>query len=76
MALQSDKVKEWGGVDKESDLVHYIPTTTGADGKIVWGGLAGGAIAGQHGIPVHAIRAEARFDVPGGKYGAIESMLG
>lgn len=114
MALQSDKVKEWGGVDKEIDLVHYVPTTTGADGKIVWGGfvdgkpagptaaylgedfiggqnprlkgvvaVGGGEIAGQeaqyarqHGIPVHYIRAEARFDVPGGKYGAIDSMIG
>lgn len=114
LALQSDKVKEWGGVDPHLDYVHYLPTTTGPDGKIVWGGfldgkpagptagylgedfiggknprlkamvaIGGGEIAGQeagyarqHGVPLHYIRAEARFDTPGGKYGAIDGMLG
>ncbi|MBS2035220.1 hypothetical protein JST97_09535 [bacterium] len=113
LAIQSDKVKEWGGVDKQIDLVHYVPTTLGADGKIVWGGfvegkpvgptaaylgedfiggqsprlkavvaVGGGEIAGQeavyarqHGIPVHYVRAEARYEVPGGRFGAIDSML-
>jgi len=121
LALQSDKVKEWGGVDKELDLVHYVPTTTvpstGPDGsvtqKICWGGfldgkpvgptaaylgedfiggknprlkgvvaIGGGEIAGQealyarqNGVPLHYIKAEARFEVPGGKYGAIDSLL-
>ncbi|MBT9588332.1 hypothetical protein IV102_33650 [bacterium] len=122
LALQSDKVKEWGGVDKHLDYVHYVPTTiidsTGPDGtvtsKVAWGGfidgkpvgptaaylgddfvggknprlkgvvaVGGGEIAGQeavyakqHGVPVHYIRAEAKFDVPGGKFGAIDGMLG
>lgn len=113
LAIQSDKVKEWGGVDARIDLVHYVPTTLGADGKIVWGGfldgkpvgptsaylgedfiggksrrlkavvaVGGGEIAGQeavyarqHGVPVHYVRAEARFEVPGGQFGAIDAVL-
>jgi hypothetical protein len=121
LAFQSDKVKEWGGVDRHLDYVHYVPTTmvpsTAADGtvtsKIAWGGfldgkpvgptaaylgedfvggkrprlqgmvaIGGGDIAAQEaqyarkkGIPLHYIRAEARFDVPGGKYGAVDGVL-
>ena len=122
LAFQSDKVKEWGGVDAHLDYVHYVPTTTvpstEADGsvtsKIVWGGfmdgkpagptaaylsedfvggknprlkrmvaIGGGDIAAQEAqyaqekaIPVHYIRAQARFEVPGGKYGSVDGVLG
>lgn len=113
LALQSDEVKEWGGVDQHLDYVHYVPTTTDASSQIVWGGfldgkpagptaaylgddfiggknprlkgvvaVGGGEIAGQeaiyakqHGIPLHYVRAEARFEVAGGKFGAIDGML-
>ena len=112
MAIQSDKVKEWGGVDRHLDYVHYVPTTY-KDSQIVWGGfvdgkpagptaaylgedmiggknprlkgviaLGGGEIAGQealyargHGVPLHYIRAEARLEGAGGKYGAIDAMI-
>ena len=45
MAIQSDKVKEWGGVDQHIDHVHYVPTTY-QDSKIVWGGFVDGKPAG------------------------------
>jgi hypothetical protein len=45
LAIQSDKVKEWGGVDKHLDYVHYVPTDM-VDGKIAWGGLVGGKPVG------------------------------
>jgi hypothetical protein len=47
LAIQSDKVKkEWGGVDKHIDYVHYVPTTLNDAGKVVWGGLHNGQPAG------------------------------
>ena len=45
MAIQSDKVKEWGGVDSHIDHVHYVPTTY-RDSQIVWGGFVDGQPAG------------------------------
>ena len=61
MAIQSDVVIGWGGVDKYIDFVHWVPTTkipeVGADGKpvivdgqvkmkVVWGGFVDGKPAG------------------------------
>lgn len=61
MAIQSDVVIEWGGVDKYIDFVHWVPTATvpetGVDGKpvvvdgqvkvkIVWGGFVDGKPVG------------------------------
>lgn len=50
MAIQSDVVKGWGGVDKELDYVHYVPTAyekkTQPDGStkdaVIWGGFRDG----------------------------------
>ena len=61
LAIQSDVVIQWGGVDKHIDYVHYVPTTQipelGLDDKqiisegkpkmkIVWGGFVNGKPAG------------------------------
>ncbi|MCB0349032.1 MAG: hypothetical protein KDD37_09350 [Bdellovibrionales bacterium] len=61
LAIQSDVVKGWGGVDKYINYVRYVPTTTvpelGSDGKeilvdgkiktkIIWGGFVNGKAAG------------------------------
>jgi len=125
MAIQSDVVAGWGGVDKYIDYVHYVPThqipqidASGApimeDGKqktkIHWGGLVDGVpkgptatylgseflsgtnpivngivVAGggpitldevryghELGVPIHYVRAEAKFPEVNGRYGSVD----
>lgn len=76
LALQSDKIKEWGGVDAHLDYVHYVPTsytsTLGADGavknSIIWGGIKDGA-------PVGASAAYLGDDFVSGKNPRLKRMV-
>jgi hypothetical protein len=45
LAIQSDQIREWGGVDSHLDFVHYVPTSH-RDGKIIWGGSLDGRAVG------------------------------
>lgn len=45
LAIQSDIVKGWGGVDQHIDYVYWVPTTQ-VDSKTVWGGFLNGKAVG------------------------------